>query len=68
MDDPKIAVEVEAGTKNGYKVEETRQRIESFQKEGYKVYIIVPNDEVRDIKYKGFQNVYTAIEFWRKKV
>jgi hypothetical protein len=66
-DNPKIAVEVEVGTKNGYKVEETMQRIKDFEKQGYKVYVIVPNDEVREVKYKGFQNVYTAIELWEMR-
>lgn len=53
----KIAIEFERG-KNGYKIEETRQRIVDFEKQGYKVCIVVPSGTVKE-KYKeaGFANV-----------
>ena len=59
----KLAIEVETGSKNGYKIEETRQRVDGFEKEGYRVYIIVPNQEVKK-KYAGagFSNVFTLLE------
>lgn len=60
----KLAFEIEAGTKNGSKIEETKQRIADFEKQGYKVYVIVPNSNVKQ-KYKEFENVYTALELWR---
>ena len=65
VDNPKIAVEIETGTKQGYKVSETQDRIDGLVKEGYKVYVIVPNDEVRG-KYKGFPNVMTALELFKE--
>lgn len=61
-----LAFEIETGSKNGYKMEETKERIGDFEKQGYKVYVIVPNDEVKE-KYKGFANVFTALELWRQK-
>jgi hypothetical protein len=59
----KMSFEIETGSKQGYKIEETRQRIDGFEKEGYRVYIIVPNQEVKK-KYveAGFSNVFTALE------
>jgi hypothetical protein len=67
VEKPKIAVEVEVGTKSGYKTEETLQRIKEYEKQGYKVYIIVPNQEVKEVKYKGLKDVYTALELWKMK-
>jgi hypothetical protein len=66
VENPKIAVEIETGTKNGIKLSETQQRIEEFEKQGYKVNVIVPNAEVKE-KYVEFKNVLTALEFWRLK-
>lgn len=60
----KIAVEIETGSKFGKQMTETKERIEKYEKEGYRVYVIVPNDEVKE-KYKEFKNVMTALEFWR---
>ena len=63
MVEPKLAFEIETGSKNGYKIEETKQRVEDFAKEGYKVFVIVPNQEIKR-KYvdAGFSNVFTALE------
>ena len=63
MVEPKSAFEIETGSKNGYKIEETRQRADGFEKEGYRVYIIVPNQEIKK-KYAeaGFSNVFTLLE------
>jgi competence CoiA-like predicted nuclease len=63
MVEPKLAFEIETGSKNGYKIEETRQRVDGFEKEGYRVYIIVPNQEIKK-KYAeaGFSNVFTLLE------
>ncbi len=59
----KLAIEVETGSKNGYKIEETRQRVDGFEKEGYRVYIIVPNQEVKKKCVEaGFSNVFTSLE------
>lgn len=66
VDAPKIAVEVETGSKYGYKIEETEDRIKEFVKQGYKVYVVVPNQEVKE-KYKEFKNVLTAMDFWRQR-
>jgi hypothetical protein len=63
VEKPKLAFEIETGSKNGYKIEETKERIADFEKQGYKVYVIVPNQEVKQ-KYKDFENVYTALEYW----
>lgn len=61
----KLAVEIETGSKQGYKVEETTERIKGLEKEGYKVYVIVPNEEVKE-KYKEFKNVMTALELFKE--
>ena len=61
----RIAFEIETGSKNGYKIAETKERIEEFEKEGYKVYVIVPNDEVKE-KYREFRNVMTALELFKE--
>ena len=66
VDDPKIAIEVEVGTKNGYKLDETEARVEEYKKQGYKVYVIVPNQEVKEVKYNDFKGVYTALELWKE--
>lgn len=66
VEKPKIAVEIETGSKQGYKITETKERIDGLLKEGYKVYVIVPNAEVKE-KYKEFRNVLTALDFWRQK-
>jgi hypothetical protein len=65
----KLAFEIETGSKNGYKIEETKQRVEDFKKREYKVYVIVPNQEVKK-KYveAGFSNVFTALELWEEKL
>ena len=61
----RLAYEIETGSKNGYKLEETMQRIKDFEKQGYKVYVIVPNQEVKQ-KYKAFKNVMTALELFKE--
>jgi hypothetical protein len=63
----KYAFEIETGSKSGYKIEETKQRIENFEKQGYEVFVIVPNQEVKD-KYKDFQNVFTTLELWKETI
>jgi hypothetical protein len=68
VESPKrLAFEIESGSKNGYKIEETQQRISDFKKQGYKVYVIVPNQEVKG-KYKDFRNIFTALELWRENL
>lgn len=59
----KLAFEIETGSKQGYKIEETEKRVEDFVKQGYRVYVIVPNQEVKK-KYAGagFSNVFTLLE------
>jgi hypothetical protein len=61
---PKRAYEIETGSKNGYKIDETESRVKEYEKQGYKVYVIVPNAEVRE-KYARFPNVMTALELWK---
>ena len=63
----RIAVEIEIGTKNGYKLEETKKRIQDFERDGYEVFVIVPNVEVKP-KYKDFKNVMTPLELWGKEI
>jgi hypothetical protein len=63
----RLAFEIETGSKNGGKLSETQQRIEEFEKQGYKVYVVVPNAEVKE-KYKEFKAVKTAIELWEMKI
>ncbi|MEM0142596.1 MAG: hypothetical protein QXL94_01380 [Candidatus Parvarchaeum sp.] len=59
----KLAFEIETGSKNGYKMDETKERIAGYEKQGYKVYVVVPNNDVKE-KYTGFKNVMTALELW----
>ena len=65
VEEPKIAVEIETGSKYGKQMTETKERIEKYEKEGYAVYVIVPNSDVKE-KYRDFKNVYTALEFWKE--
>ncbi len=62
---PRKAYEIETGSKNGYKIEETQNRVKQYEKEGYNVCVIVPNDEVRE-KFRGFPNVMTALELFKE--
>lgn len=59
----KLAFEIETGSKQGYKIEETKKRVEDFEKQGYMVFVIVPNQEIKK-KYAeaGFSNVFTLLE------
>ena len=65
VDDRKMAWEVEVGTKQGYKMTETVNRFEELRKQGYTLYIIVPNPEIK--KRYGEYHTYTALEFWKLK-
>ncbi|MGC8483949.1 MAG: hypothetical protein ACP5OE_09940, partial [Thermodesulfobium sp.] len=69
VEKPKMAFEIETGSKNGYKLEETQQRITDFQRQGYKVCVIVPNQDVKR-KYveAGFSEVFTALELWEAEI
>ena len=65
----KIAIEVESGSKQGGKISETRTRIEELKKRGWTIYVIVPNNEVKEKYVKDrFSNVFTAQEFWEVKL
>lgn len=59
----KLAIEVEMGTKFGYKIDETRQRIEGEKREGYRVLIMVPTDDLKE-KYNDISETYTPRELW----
>lgn len=65
----KLAFEIETGSKNGYKINETKQRIADFQKQGYKIYVIVPNQEVKK-RYAeaGFSEIFTPLELWEVEI
>lgn len=60
----KLAFEIETGTKQGYKLEETKGRFEKYQKNGYEVYVIVPNEETK-AKYGEYQAM-TVLELYEK--
>jgi hypothetical protein len=61
----KLAFEIETGSKQGYKMKETVERFKALRKEGYQVWVIVPNQEVK--KKYGEYHTYTAMELWKLK-
>jgi ABC-type oligopeptide transport system ATPase subunit len=57
----KLAFEVEMGTKYGHKIDETENRIDGEKKEGFRVIIIVPTEDIKE-KYAGMAETYTPRE------
>ena len=64
-DERKVAVEVETGSKFGAKMQETKARIAQYEREGYRVIVIVPNDDVAE-KYAEHAPL-TALELWTEE-
>lgn len=65
-EEQKLAFEIEVGTKFGSKMKETRDRFDEYINNGYQLFVVVPN---RDVKARyGEYHPITLLELWKEGI